>query len=284
MKTFLVPTDYSASAKNAALYAINLASQIHVGKIVLYNAYSAPPVIIDHAIMPTATTQFLDVETLRDISNTGMEHFEQSIKSFCPPGIKIEKQTEYASLANEINNVCKRTNADVIVMGITGTSKIEEVLIGSTAISVVKNTKVPVIVVPLEARYTSVKNIMLACDYKKVVETTPIQPIKSILDATKAVLHVANVYENDNEIASGKTYQQELLRSLLKEYNPRFHFIHNEDFIAAINDFVEANNIDLIITIPKKHGFFEGLFKESHTKKLAFHSHVPLMYVHDKDL
>lgn len=284
MKTFLVPTDYSVSAKNAALYAINLASQLQVGKIILYNAYSAPPVITEHAIMPTATTQFLDVETLRDISNTGMEHFEQSIKSICPPGIEIEKQTEYASLENEVNNVCKRTNADVIVMGITETSKIEEVLIGSTAISVVKNTKVPVIVVPSEARYTSVKNVMLTCDYKKVAETTPIQPLKSILDATKAVLHVTNVYENDREIASGKTYQQELLRSLLKEYNPRFHFIHNEDFIAGINDFVEANNIDLIITIPKKHGFFEGLFKESHTKKLAFHSHVPLMYIHVEDL
>lgn len=284
MKTVLVPTDYSASAKNAALYAINLASQLHVGKIILYNAYLAPPVITEHGIMPTGTTPFLDVETLREISNTGMEHFEHSIKSFCPPGIKIEKQTEYASIESEVNNVCKKTHAYLIVMGITGTSKIEEVLIGSTALSVIKNTKVPVIVVPPEARYTSVKNVMLACDYKKVVETTPVQPIKSILDATNAVLHVANVYKNDKEIASGKTYQQELLRSLLKEYNPHFHFIHNEDFTAAINDFVDANNIDLIITIPKKHGFFEGLFKESHTKKLAFHSHVPLMYIHDEDL
>ncbi|HEX8676592.1 MAG TPA: universal stress protein [Segetibacter sp.] len=284
MKTVLVPTDYSASAKNAALYAINLASQLHVGKIILYNAYLAPPVITEHGIMPTGTTPFLDVETLREISNTGMEHFEQSIKRFCPPGIKIEKRTEYASLESEVNNVCKKTNAELIVMGITGTSKIEEVLIGSTALSVIKNTKVPVIVVPPEARYTSVRNVMLACDYKKVVETTPVQPIKSILDATNAVLHVANVYKNDKEIASGKTYQQELLRSLLKEYKPHFHFIHNEDFTAAINDFVDANNIDLIITIPKKHGFFEGLFKESHTKKLAFHSHVPLMYIHDEDL
>lgn len=284
MKTFLVPTDYSASAKNAALYAINLASQLRVERIILYNAYSSPPVITEHAIMPTATTQFLDVQTLRDISNTGMNHFEQSIKSFCPPGIKIEKQTEYASVENEIDNVCKRTNADLIVMGITGTSKIEEVLIGSTAISVVKNTKVPVIIVPSEAGYTLVKNVMLACDYKKVVETTPVQPIKIILDATKALLHVVNVYENDKEMASGKTYQQELLRSLLKEYSPRFHFINNENFMAAINDFVEANNIDLIITIPKKHSFLAALFKESHTKKLAFHSHVPLMYIHDEDL
>ncbi len=280
MKTILVPTDYSASAKNATLYAINLASQLQVEKVILYNAYQAPPVITEHALMPAATTPFLDVQTLRDISNTGMEHFKQSIESSCPAGIKIENHTEYASVENGLNDFCEKTRADLIVMGITGTSKIEEVLIGSTAINVVKNTKIPVIIVPSDARYTSIKNIMLACDFKKVAETTPVQPIKSILNATKAVLHVVNVYESDKEITPNKTYQQELLYSLLKDYEPHFHFEHNENFITGINDFVEANNIDLIITIPKKHSFFEGFFKESHTKKLAFHSHVPLMYIH----
>lgn len=284
MKTILVPTDYSAAAKNAALYAIHLASQLQAQTIVLYNAYQAPPVITENAIMPTATTPFFDIETLRDISETGMKHFKQSIESFCPAGIKIEHITEYATLDVDVNQVCKKTSADLIVMGITGTSKIEEVLIGSTALSVVKNTKTPVIIVPSDAHYTSIKNVMLACDYKKVAETTPVQPIKSILDATKAALHVVNIYRSDKDISSAKTYQQELLHSLLKEYEPQFHFEYNEDFITGINDFVEANKIDLIIAIPKKHSFFEGLFKQSHAKKLAFHSHVPLMCIHEEDL
>lgn len=284
MKTILVPTDYSATAENAALYAIHLASQLQVKKIILYNAFQAPPVITETAAMPTTALPFFDVEDLRDISNTGMQRFKDSIQSFCPPGITIEQQTEFAALENDINEVCKNTDADLIVMGITATSKIEEVLIGSTAVSVVKNTKVPVIIVPSETPYTSIKNVMLACDYKKVVETTPLQPIKNILDATKAALYIVNVYENEKEITSNKTYQQELLHSLLKEYNPRFHFVYNENFITGINAFAEANNIDLIITIPKRHHFFEGLFKESHTKKLAFHSHIPLLYIHEEDL
>jgi nucleotide-binding universal stress UspA family protein len=284
MKTILVPTDYSATAKNAALYALQLASQLQVKKIILYNAYQAPPVISETAVMPTTAMPFFDVENLRDVSNTGMRHFKDAIQSFCPSGIEIDQQTEYAALDNDINEVCKKTFADLIVMGITGTSKIEEVLIGSTAISVVKNTKVPVIIVPSGAKYTSVRNVMLACDYKKVVETTPVLPIKNILDATKAAIHIVNVYEGEKNITADKTYQQELLHSLLQEYNPQFHFEYNADFITGINAFAEANNIDLIITIPKKHTFFEGLFKQRHTKKLAFHSHVPLMYIHDEDL
>lgn len=284
MKTILVPTDYSATAKNAALYAIHLASAIKVSKIVLYNAYQTPAVVADTAVMPTAAIPFFDVEDFRSISNTSMRHFKDSIQSFCPADIEIVQQIEYAGLESDINEICEKTNAHLIVLGITAASKIEEVLIGSTAINVVKSTKTPVIIVPAEARYSSVKNVMLACDFKKVAETTPLQPIKNILDATKASLHIVNIYDNENDITSGKTYQQELLHSLFIDYNPQFRFEYNEDFVTGINNYAQANNIDLIITIPKKHAFFEGLFKERHIKKLAFHSHVPLMCIHVEDL
>jgi hypothetical protein len=72
-----------------------------------------------------------------------------------------------------------------------------------------------------------------------------------------------------------------ILDRLLKEFSPTYHFIENESFTAGINLFSEKNHIDLIITMPKKHGFFDSLFKKSHTKKLAFHSHLPLMVMHD---
>ncbi len=85
------------------------------------------------------------------------------------------------------------------------------------------------------------------------------------------------------DIATQKNIDEEL-RYLLQEYNPQIHLENNDDFIEGINHFVDEYSIDLIITIPRKHKIFEGLFKERHTKKLAFHSHVPLMYIHQEDL
>ena len=43
----------------------------------------------------------------------------------------------------------------------------------------------------------------------------------------------------------------------------------------------KTNNLDLVITIPKKHKLLEGLFKKSSTKQLVFDSHVPVMCVHE---
>jgi hypothetical protein len=166
-------------------------------------------------------------------------------------------------------------------MGITGASKIEEVLIGSTATSVVKNTRIPVIIIPPNARCHQIEQVMLACDYKKVEESTPFEPIKKLLEATNAKLFVLNVYQKQSN--TSKTGQNRL-SAMLQSFNPDFQNIDTTDFVRGINDFVETNNIVIIITIPHKHGLFEGLFRESHTKQLAFHSHVPLMCLHEEDL
>ncbi len=275
MKTILVPTDFSATSKNAALYAVELANQLSAAKMILYNAYQAP--VVTEPTMPVM--QMLDIETLKKISDDGMKLFKSSLQ-LQNINIQIEEINEFAVLPNSIDEVCTRTGADLIVMGITGASKFEEVLIGSTAISVVKNTKVPVIIIPPNAKCDKIERVMLACDYKKVEETAPLQPIKELLEATSAKLLVLNI--NQRQGSTDKS-QNELLQ-MLHNYNPEIHSINTEDFIGGINDFAASNNIDMIITIPKKHGLFEGLFKESHTKQLAFHSHVPLMCIHEEDL
>jgi len=285
MKTILVPTDYSAIAKNAALFAFKLASQLQIEKIILYNSYYyQPPYVSLETTVPVPPMPFLDIATMKSISDEGMNKFIEAVKAQCPPNVQLEYKAEYGILSKQIEEICKTTGAELIVMGITGASKVEEVLIGSTATSVVKHTKVPVIIVPGDAKQTSIKNVMLATDLKRVVETTPVQEIKDLLDATGSQLHVLNIEEGGNEKAAEKTYQKELLASMFNDYSPQIHFVNNHDFIAGINDFVKANNIDMIITIPRRHGFFEGIFRESHSKKLAFHSQVPMMYVHLEDL
>jgi nucleotide-binding universal stress UspA family protein len=53
------------------------------------------------------------------------------------------------------------------------------------------------------------------------------------------------------------------------------------DFVDSINQFVEDHDIDLILMVPRDHSFFSTIFKPSHTTKLAYHSHVPIISVHD---
>ncbi len=277
MNTILVPTDFSETAKNASLYAVNLAKQLNSKKIVLYNAYQQP-VATDANMTPL---ELMDFDELKRISDTGLDHAKNYLQPYGSAEIEIATLSEYTTLTSNINDVCVDNKIDIIVVGVTGGGPLEETLIGSNAVNVAKHAIVPVIVVPPGTSFTTITKVVLACDFKKVIETLPAAPIKQLLNETKAKLFVLNIDHAQKNFSPETPYESLMLDNLLYGYNPEYCFMDNTDFIEGINQFASEKQVDLIITIPKKHGFFERLFKPSHTKQLAFHSHVPLMVVHD---
>ncbi len=106
--------------------------------------------------------QMLDIDTLKKISDDGMKLFKLSLQIQNTNNVEIEEINEFAVLPNSIGEICNRTGADLIIMGITEASKFEEVLIGSTSISVVKNTKVPVIIIPPNAKCHKIERMISA--------------------------------------------------------------------------------------------------------------------------
>lgn len=282
MTTILAPTDFSATSKNAALFAIQFAKEVGAQKVIIYNAYQSPPVITEPAAMPALP--LINVETLKNISEDSLHEFTMSLQEESETSVELVELSEYAIFSEDVNDVCERVGADIIVMGITGTSMLEEVFIGSTALNVVKHTKIPVIIVPAFAAYRPIKDVVLACDLKKVEATTPVEPIKTLLNITHAQLHVLHIAESNTSLSAQQEQQKTLLQQMLQNMHPKFHLLEHANFIEGVNEFADTNHIDLIIAIPKKHGFFESFFSGHHTKKLAFHSHVPLMYLHEEEL
>jgi len=276
MKTILVPTDFSSTAKNAAMYAINFAKQLKYERIILYNAYQAP-LTTDPDI---AMINTVDITELEKSSKTNLENFKMLLKPYCDASVTLDIISEYGAVTYDINEICKSNEVDFIVMGVTGVGKVEETLIGSFAIDVARRSEVPVIIVPPDATFTKIEEVMLACDFSKVVETTPVESIKKLLDASEAKLFVVNIDHNNKRFNADTPFESLMLDTLLYDYKPEYRFIDDPDFVEGINKAALDKQVDLIITIPKKMGWFEGLFKKSRTKMLAYHSHVPLMVVH----
>jgi nucleotide-binding universal stress UspA family protein len=223
--------------------------------------------------------QLFDIDVLKKTSDDGLNKFRSQLQASCNRPMLFETKSEFQLLTSGVEELCKHEEIDAVVMGVTGGSKVEEVLIGSNTISVAKHVTVPVFIIPNNASYKTINQVLLACDFRKVVDTMPVHAIKNLLDITKAKLHILNVSEKQTK--PDEAFESLLLDTLFQGYAPQYHFIHDTHFTEAINHFADNNAIDLIVTIPKKHGLFEGLFRKSHTKSLAFHSHLPLMVIHE---
>jgi nucleotide-binding universal stress UspA family protein len=280
MKTILVPTDFSETSINAAKYAYGLAKQVGAKKIVLFNAFATP---LNTTIDPSVPgVSIVDFETLESASLEGLQSVKQKLLGeFEDLGLEIEVLARHGYLAEDINPICNRVYADVIVMGITGGGILTEKVFGSNTTIIAKHSKIPVIIVPADSCYKHIGKLLLVSDFVEIEEFVPVIPIKKILDDTKAKLLILHVAENTHHSLYEGAYECFAFKELFAGYNPAFHFVVNPNFSQAINDFALENEADITIVIPKKHSLLDGLFKKSHTKELAFHSRIPLMAVHE---
>jgi nucleotide-binding universal stress UspA family protein len=270
MKTILIPVDFSEVAKNSALYAAGLAVHLGAKKLVLYNAYS----------MPLATEMswaILQTEELQKASHDNLEAFRAFLAPHVAEGTELVTISDFGFLAERIETVCEEQAVDIIVMGITGGGKLEQVLIGSNALHVMHHVKVPVVIVPPDANWQPVKNIGWACDYKDAIKTTPAEDIKKIVSAFGAQLVIMHNNPDPKAFDPEMFHNNVMVEEMFQHLKPEFDLVSEENLNVAVDNFVKTREIDLLLVLPRKHGWLESIFRSSHTKQLAFHTHIPLL-------
>jgi hypothetical protein len=230
--------------------------------------------------MPLATEMswaVLQTEEMQKASEDGLRDYKLELSKVCPENISIETISDFGFLAERIDTIAHEVDADLIVMGITGGGKLEQVFMGSNTTHVVHHTTVPVLIVPSDAQWKDVEVVGWACDYKDVIKTTPAQAISKIVGELKAKLVVMHNNPDPRAFDPDLFHNNVMVGELLKKVKPEFDMVSYDDFLEATQNFVVKHHVDLLLVIPKKAGWFESLFKRSHTKMLAFHSHIPLL-------
>jgi hypothetical protein len=167
-------------------------------------------------------------------------------------------------------------------MGITGKSVVRQAMFGSNTLKLIDQNLYPVMIVPPDAVYTGIKNVAFASDFRDVEATTPSVLINSVLEMFNPMLHIFNV-NNEHYIALTEEVQKEKekLREMFKNYKTEFYFIGMNDFFDGVDHFVRDYKIDILVTIPKHQSNSTSIIKSTHTKKLAYHSHIPILAAHE---
>jgi nucleotide-binding universal stress UspA family protein len=271
MKKILVTTDFSATANNAIHYAADMALAINADLFLLHVVQTP----IGYSDLPIAVS----LEDMMRTAENDMKNTENITAEKTLGKINIETQVSMGGFFDELENLCEQIKPYVVVMGSQGKTATEHFLFGAHASNAVKNLHWPTITVPAGVSFSQIKKIGLASDLTKVVETTPIDEVKMLVNDFNAELHILNtgktaVFDADIVFESG------LLQEMTMSLNPKFHFIDNSNIDEGIMDFAEKNQIDLLIVLPGRHSLLSSIFHRSHTKQLVLHSHIPVMSLH----
>jgi nucleotide-binding universal stress UspA family protein len=274
MKKFIVPVDFSETSINAAHFAARLTNSVEDAELILYNVFNKIEAGSDGTPLES------DDEGRKSVMKLLLKSVETDVSAFTKATISIVAE-EDDDLAGSLERYVRHNNIDIIVMGITGATRLSQIVMGSNTLKIVKRKIAPVIIVPPDAQFTSARNVAFISDLKDVSKTVPAGPLRKVLAMFNANLHILNV-NSDLYIELTDEYkaEKEKLDEIVEGFNPSYSFMRLYDFMDAIDEFVKDNNIDMLLTIPKNDSFLSNLFKTTHTSKLAYHSHVPIVAIH----
>jgi len=277
MKKILFPTDFSPAATNAFIHALEFA-EIVQGELILLHTFDLP--IYDNQYFPENYNVIFDslqlsqfdafkdeIPKLRAIAE------EQNLDK-----IKMSHRLMDGDLIYNIKKVIKEDKIDFVVMGTAGETGWGTFFLGTNTGSVINAIDVPMLSVPLEAKFKKIKTIGFTTRYRTKDKK-----------ALKEVITIAKKMNAQVRCLYVKTSTSDVSETKIKKWDTEFakepvvfSVIPSDEIKETIIDFILFKEIDLLVMLAYKRYFFVELFKPSLTEKFVNTSSIPILALREK--
>lgn len=270
----LVPTDFSESANSALEYASKLASESS-SCITIFHAISI------HVANSTEESEFITSIELEKIEKEQLVQLKMQISKRYPR-VQYEIVSKMGFPVELIAEIAKEKKFDLIIMGTRGASGMKELLVGSNTASLIHETECPVLAVPEQTVYNGIKKIVFATNMQKE-DVACISKISKLFkqqnESSITLLHIEDGHSRDPEALLQAWFHEEVLPKVSYS-NLSAESISEADIVKTLHEYLIQNKVDLLVTATRKRNLIERIFDRSITKRLVFHTHIPLLAFH----
>lgn len=269
MKKILFPTDFSQAAKSAFEYALALAADMNA-RVEVAHIYQIP--IGDLGSLPPDYLQQL----MEEAEASAQERLDAFVQPYLSHAALGARELVYGLFtAVEITDLAKKKEAGLVVMGTKGERSALEKFLGSITTEVMMQAPCPVLAIPEDARYGGVHDIAYATAFDPADE----HAVDQLMDLGKSLgarVHFVHVNTKSDE---GNIQDIETVKSYPYHFTD-FAVLNNYSVLDGIDRYLNERKTDwLALFIPHRR-LWERLFHSSFTKKMTFHTHIPLLVFH----
>jgi nucleotide-binding universal stress UspA family protein len=281
MKKILYPTDFSETAENAFIFALQIAD--HLGaSIITIHAFDRPDV-----------SSFSLPDTLREVYDSidldVFENYEDELPILRDIAIDngyyhvpMVHVLEEGAAVSAILRTANKNKVDLIVMGTTGAGMMEKFFFGTVSGKVLEEAHCPVIVVPVTAQFDGViDNIAVATNFKEE-DAVLIEALRKFRDIMGCRLHIVHI--NTNQSTENTSQLKSFCDQWTNDKNISSHVIEHTDINEGLDTFVKDNKIDLLAMLSHKKNWFEELFTKNRAKEISYQHSIPLLVYQSENL
>lgn len=275
MKNILFPTDFSDNAWSALVYALKLYVQdecsfyllnsTNIGATISSNLSSNLMMIISEK----AKEELMILKEHAEVSNANANHSFHVILS----SDRLEDAISFA---------VKKYNIEMVVMGTKGVTGSKKIFFGSNTVKVITKMRLcPVLVVPEEYEFASLKEIAFATDFSRDYAEKELNPLLKLAHRFNSKIRVIHV-EVNKKLNANQKYTMERLGNHLNDYDYSFHLLPNNAKKAKeITTFIEEFKINMLSMVNYRHNFMEIIIKEPIIKEIGSHPLVPFLVIEE---
>lgn len=285
-RRILVPVDFSEYSLKACQIAFNLAKEVNA-KVKIIHVYFNP---YYPTALPMAEAFAYQAKDELEFKNI-LDRVKVDIQKLCNtiddkiskgefPSINYSYVLKEGLPEEEIVAFAKDYKPSLLVMGTRGKDQKGLDLIGSVTAEVIEMTSVPVLAISENTSFTDfeqVKNISFMTNFSQrdLVSFDAMMYFYSS--------HKVNVFFTHIENSKTDKWSLIKLEGIQKYFEKQYpnitidyKLISGADTVSALESFVAENDIDIIALTTAKRNLFSRIFKPSVSRKMLFHSDIPL--------
>ncbi|AWG22584.1 universal stress protein UspA [Flavobacterium faecale] len=275
MKRILFPTDFSETANNAFVHALQFANTVK-GELVLLHSYDLLP--MDDQFFPENFAAVYDTVELShfELFKEEIPKLRKIMEEIGLDAIQINHRLMEGKLADNIQKCIVEENIDYLIMGTTSATDWETLFSGSNSGAVVTGLKVPMLCVPLDLKYKKLKTIGFVTNYRPEDKTA----LHKMIELAKRINAKVKCLYIGHGNAGHTQVEVDRWESEFKAEPVQFMGIRSEAIKQVTLDFIKVETIDVLAVLTYKKTDFEEQFVANYSKNKAADITVPLLVFH----
>lgn len=261
----IIPVDFSDNSINALDFALALAGKKD-GEIILVHVIEA---VFDFASQASVALESMhrDAESL----------MQKTLDKYQDHKLKFTTIIKEGTASISVARIAREINATLIVMGTQGLSGIKVSLIGSTTINLIRESSVPVLVVPTESNASEIRKVALALEFANHEEKF----INWVIEMSKRwergieFVHVQTAADFEEE--PGVKKLEDFIASHHPDLPVKIHTFYAKTPVEGLDQFLEENEKVILVMCHEHKNLWEQVLSRSQTIQMVFHSKVPLL-------
>lgn len=259
MKNILVPVGSNENALNTLQYAIDFAETLDA-KIYLVHVYSSPKI----------SGALINVDQIieRDSKEILKSHLENVDKKH----VKIISNTlKGHSVIDTLKQLIKLLKIDLIITSTKNNGTDENIFIGKTTGNIIKDTKIPALIIPAQAKFKPINKILMAIKSGSIKSDTTLDlliKIKETFNSKINLLQVKTPHLDPKDL---------VLNNKLNGLIEQLISTRNATVFQGVLEFLHEENPDLLCVIRRERGFFKKMWEDDRIKKIDLDSNIPLL-------